>query len=336
MLVDKHTSSSIAGRSRKHRVWLNLTSFIIAAILLILAIKGIDWASFFSTIRNGRYGFLLIIGPIASINYFLRAFRWRILLRAQKSIPVISVFWANMVGYMGNAFLPARSGEIMRSVFLGKKSQLGVSYVLATAFVERVIDALALILIGTTSLLWQKSFPSSLINAIQILAGVAIIGFVFVLFVPFQEEKALHLWAKLPVPRNASERIAQQISRFILGMRSLQNPGRIAEFIVLTGLIWFVDGWNTVLSAQIVSQSMNLGQALILLSALGLSSAIPSTPGYIGVYQFVAVTILIPFDFSRSDALSYILIMQVVNYLVVSFWGLIGLWKLNRKQPSMS
>jgi hypothetical protein len=77
-----------------------------------------------------------------------------------------------------------------------------------------------------------------------------------------------------------------------------------------------------------------LGQSLILLSALGLSSAIPSTPGYVGVYQFVAVTVLVPFGFSRAEALAFILISQVLNYLVVSFWGLIGLWQVNKNLPA--
>ncbi len=77
---------------------------------------------------------------------------------------------------------------------------------------------------------------------------------------------------------------------------------------------------------------LNLGQALILLAALGLSSAIPSTPGYVGVYQFVAVTILVPFGFLRSEALAYILISQVVGYLQYGFWGLLGLWQINKNQ----
>jgi hypothetical protein len=37
-----------------------------------------------------------------------------------------------------------------------------------------------------------------------------------------------------------------------------------------------------------------------------------------------------PFGFSRADALAYILIAQLLNYLVVSFWGLLGLWQVQR------
>ncbi len=42
----------------------------------------------------------------------------------------------------------------------------------------------------------------------------------------------------------------------------------------------------------------------------------------------VAVAVLVPFGFSRADALAYILISQILNYLVVTFWGVIGLWRM--------
>jgi hypothetical protein len=55
------------------------------------------------------------------------------------------------------------------------------------------------------------------------------------------------------------------------------------------------------------------------------NSALPFT-------LFVAVYILVSYIFSRRSALAYILISQVVGYLVVSFWGLIGLRQVNRTQ----
>lgn len=51
------------------------------------------------------------------------------------------------------------------------------------------------------------------------------------------------------------------------------------------------------------------------------SSAAPSTPGYVGVYQFVAGTVLVPFGLSRDAALVYILAFQTITYGVVLFRG---------------
>ena len=42
------------------------------------------------------------------------------------------------------------------------------------------------------------------------------------------------------------------------------------------------------------------------LAALGLASAAPSTPGYVGIYQFVAVSVLAPFGFVREQALVFV------------------------------
>ncbi len=71
---------------------------------------------------------------------------------------------------------------------------------------------------------------------------------------------------------------------------------------------------------------------MLLLAALGLSSAIPSTPGYIGIYHFVAVLVFTQYDYSRHEALSFILVFQAVSYSAALLFGLIGMWQLNAHQ----
>ncbi len=235
-----------------------------------------------------------------------------------------------MVGYMGNALLPARAGEVLRSVFLGQEKGLGVSFVLATALTERALDVIALVIIGSIAMLGQSSISSELQNAVRVTASVGGLGLIFILVLPYQEKLAFNIIYKLPVSDKFQVILGKQISRFLIGMRSLQNMKRLIAFIALTSIIWFVDAIANVIGVHIIGQNLSIGQALILLAALGLSSAIPSTPGYIGVYQFVAVAVLVPFGFSRSDALAYILISQILNYLVITFWGLIGLSQIHR------
>ncbi len=79
--------------------------------------------------------------------------------------------------------------------------------------------------------------------------------------------------------------------------------------------------------------NFQLHQALLLLIGLGLSSAIPSTPGYIGVYQFVAVAVFAISGYAPNQAIAYILVAQAVNMLLVLIWGLLGLWRLGITFP---
>ena len=323
-------------RSNKPRpsliLWLSLP---LAAVLLYLTLRGLDWAAFWVALKHGRYVYLLLTIPLASLSYLVRALRWSVLVRSEAKVPVLSVYWANMVGYMGNAYLPARAGELMRSALLGQKRGLGTSFVLATALSERILDAVTLVLIGSASLLSQGQLPPAVANAVRLMGVAAFLGLTAIITAPFQERLILQAFSRLPLPSAVLRGLARQISRFLEGMRSLQNARRMLAFILLSAVIWLVDAMVGSLASRIVSQSLGLGQALILLAAMGLSSAIPSTPGYVGVYQFVAVTVLVPFGFPRSDALAYSLILQGMNYAVVTFWGLLGLWRINAGNSSV-
>src|SRR5262249_20445614 len=122
--------------------------------------------------------------------------------------------------------------------------------------------------------------------------------------------------------------VSDLLNKFLFGMRAFQHPVRGLGFALLTPVIWLLDGLTFMLAGQPLSLHEPLPQALLLVAALGLSSAVPSTPGYVGIYQFVAVTVLTPFGFSRDDALALILAAQAVMYLVVVVWGALGLWAL--------
>ena len=53
-------------------------------------------------------------------------------------------------------------------------------------------------------------------------------------------------------------------------------------------------------------------------------------PGYIGIYRFVAVSVLTPFGFRDADAIACILIAQVLQYVMTGLWGSFGLWRYPR------
>jgi hypothetical protein len=42
------------------------------------------------------------------------------------------------------------------------------------------------------------------------------------------------------------------------------------------------------------------------------------------------VSVLTPFGIARTDAIAYILLLQATSYVVITFWGLLGLWRLRQ------
>ena len=87
---------------------------------------------------------------------------------------------------------------------------------------------------------------------------------------------------------------------------------------------------HTGLGAHALGLTIPMPVAFLLIAGLGLGSALPSTPGYVGIYQFVAVSVLTPFGFSRTNAIAYILLAQALSYTLVAFWGSLGFWHYRR------
>jgi len=301
---------------------------LVAAGALALAFRGVNWAELLATLGRARLLYLALACLVATGSYCIRGLRWRVLLSAEKLIPLRTVFWANMVGYLGNSFLPARAGELIRSAVLGKRAGISTSFVFATAVTERIMDAVALVLISLMAMLTMRDLPEWLISATRIMAvlgGASLL----VLFVAARSQAlGAALLRRLPLPAALRLRVLSIAEQFLLGARAIYHPSRAFSFIGLAAAIWLMDACSSIIAARALSLALSLPQALVLLAALGLASAVPSTPGYVGIYQLVAVTILMPFGYSRDAALAFILVIQACSYVVISLWGVIGLWRL--------
>lgn len=92
-------------------------------------------------------------------------------------------------------------------------------------------------------------------------------------------------------------------------------------------MIWSADVAVSLLVSTSLGLDFNLPTAYFLNSMLGLSSAIPATPGSLGVFQFVTVSVLTPLGFNTNQSLAFILILQMIGYLHITVLGLLGIWK---------
>jgi uncharacterized membrane protein YbhN (UPF0104 family) len=163
------------------------------------------------------------------------------------------------------------------------------------------------------------------------LAVASAAGAIAIAILPHTGNLCRNLLGRLPLPRALGDRLASLADQVLLGMRAFHDMGRFLGFAALTALIWLSDGFGTMIAAHGMSLAISFPMTMLLLTALGLSSALPSTPGYVGIYQFVAVTVLTPLGIAKSGALAFILVVQVYGYLVTLLLGLPCLYMLRRK-----
>jgi uncharacterized membrane protein YbhN (UPF0104 family) len=159
------------------------------------------------------------------------------------------------------------------------------------------------------------------------IAIAGLTGALAIALLPFCESLVRRLFDRLPMPDRLRSPLARAIEGGMQGVRAFHDARRLLAFLGLTVVIWGLDAAGAVIGASALGLRFPLAVAFLLIAGLGVGSALPSTPGYVGIYQFVAVSVLTPFGFSRTDAIAYILVAQALFFVVIGFWGSIGLWR---------
>ena len=316
------------------RALYSIAALVLAASLLYYSLRGIDWLRVWDILRGARPLAICLAWATITSAVFLRSIRWRVLLSAGKPVSVPLAFWATAAGYLGNNLLPARAGELVRTVMISRRSGMSNAFVLTTALSERVSDAIALIAISAAVLLAMPNPPGWLAVAARPFAIAGLCGAAAIALLPAFEALYFRILKRVPVPPPLRSKLENALGHAIQGIRSFHDRRRLARFVALTAVIWTMDAANAAICARALGFHMTLPVAFLLIAGLGLGSALPSTPGYVGIYQFVAVTILMPFGFSRASVIAFMVLVQVLQYITTGIWGLLALWRFRKVKKS--
>ena len=328
--ANESTPTTETTRLSRPKVISLIVAILLAAVLLYYSLRGVEWREVGHSVAGANFGYLGLVAAIMTVALFLRAFRWRVLLTAEGHVGVGAAFWATSAGYFGNNFLPARAGELVRTLMISSRAGLNAAYVLATALSERVADAIALVVISSLVLLTLPEEPGWIATAARPFAALGLGGALLIAILPRLEGIGRRILEKAPLPAVVQNKLLGALAHGLRGIRAFHDGPRLLAFLSLTVVIWCLDAFSTVVGGAALGLSIPLPVAFLLIAGLGLGSALPSTPGYIGIYQAVAVSVLPPFGFSRTDAISYILVAQAMQYVVIGVWGAFGLLRHRR------
>ena len=316
--------------SARRRLLTIVVAAVLAVVLLYSAVEGIDWREVARTVARARPAGLMLVVAFATSTLLIRALRWRLLLEAEGTVSVRTAFLATAAGYLGNGLLPARAGELIRTFMISSRCAIDTAFVLATALTERVADAVALAFIAAVILATTPVRLGWLEDALKPAAVLALIAVMLIVVLPMMESVGKGLLERLPLQQALRPRLEAVMGQGLRGIRAFHDVERLSAFVGLTALIWTLDAVATIAGGAALGLAIPIPAAFLLLACLGLGSALPSTPGYVGIYQFAAVSALTPFGFSAADAIAYILVAQALMMLVMGLFGSVGLLEYRR------
>ena len=266
----------------------------------------------------------------ATAIFALRARRWRTILEpVVAKIPLGPLWRATAIGMMVNNVVPARAGEIARAYALTKEAAVPFPTALASLAVDRLFDAIVLLLLAASALL------DPALSATQTLAGqslssfaagagtiviVLLLGLYALVFFPTQLLRLFELFARRVSPA-VEERGRAVLETFMRGLSVLRSPGRFAAVFGWTLAHWLLNALGFWFAFKAVGISAPFSTALFLQAFIALGTAVPALPGFFGVFEYMSVQGLAVYGVSQQQAATWAIGYHLFSFIPITVIG---------------
>lgn len=313
--------------------WRGALGFALSALLLWWTLHDAPLDQVWHVLANSDVLLFAAATVAATLCVPLRAIRWRpILAPAAPDLPLGSLWRATALGVAVNNLLPMRAGELARAFALTREEpRVPLPTAFASLAVDRLFDAVVVLLLMFSALL-DPAFPSETRVAGQPLSvlargGIAAVGALLVLlyalvFFPSQIIRAYELVARRVSPR--LEALGREALRgFADGLGVLRHPGRFATVFVWTLLHWLLQAFAFWLGFKAVGIGVPFSAALFVQGLLAIAVAVPSSPGFFGVFEAASTVGLSVYGVDRTLAVSWALGFHLLTFVPITVIGVV-------------
>lgn len=299
---------------------------LLSAALLIYIASVFDLGESLRAIRMAHPGWILA-GTLVYVSLFaIRGVRWAILLKPLKPISIRAATEVFLVGFMANNILPARLGDVARAVVLSKRQDVPASATFSNVMLERVFDGLTVV--GMLAIaLWLAPPEAAWVHTVGFLMGAVFLGALAVsALLVFYETQALR-WARallrvLPAGDRLEKPILGIATKLASGLHPLKSLRLSAQILALSCLIWGAEVLVYVLVQQAFGLTLSFWALALVMSVLTLGLTAPSAPGFVGVFEGLAIAGLGLYGVEGAQAPAFAIALHLVHYIPGTLLGL--------------
>ena len=328
-----------------------VAGLLISALLLWWALHDVSLSEVWTEVRGARLGWLLAAAAGATLTFPLRTIRWRYLLRDQGTVLPLKPLWhATAIGFMANNLLPARAGEVARAYAVRSLTGVRFTTAFASVAVERVFDGLFLVGLLVVGFLAGGFTTAAAVQGMPLgriaMGGAVLFGSVFVVALavvwqPAVTRRLAHAVLHRLLPARWADRMLGMVDGVLDGLSALRAPGRLGAVLFWSLILWLTNAASFALAFAAFGLSLPWGAALVLQGLLAFGVAVPSTPGFFGVFEGVTRAALTLYGVAASSAVSLAIGYHITGFLPITVLGLWSLWgaglhlgELKRGEPS--
>lgn len=310
---------------KSKRFWIGL---VITIVSLALAFRGIQLDKLAESFGKFTWWWLPILVLTFLVSYVGRAFRWQALFDPYK--PRWSQVFATLnIGYFLSNITPARLGDVARAYLLGTIEKIPVARVLSTVVVERSLDGLTVVLLLLALLPFIPNVPSEWVNSGLILGAIGIGLLVVLAVISLQRERGVAFLRRLasPIKFLNREGLWKFIGNLIDGFAIIRSPRALFKAGFWSLEVWLVASllaWLTMFSLGI---NLPFTAGVLIQVAAALAVTVAPSPGQLGVFHLITVSVLQLYGIDPNQALAYAFVLHAISYLLLMLLGVGSAWR---------
>ncbi|WP_428355675.1 lysylphosphatidylglycerol synthase transmembrane domain-containing protein [Methyloprofundus sp.] len=309
---------------------------IVAAFFIYLIVNQVNLSDLTDTLRTTNPVWILAALLAFCCGYACRIARWRkMLLQDSPRLSFANCAGPLLASFAINNVLPFRSGDVMRAFAFNRQLGTSSGIVLASLFVERLLDLLmVLLMLGAALAIFRLDFESFAgVSSLMLisLSLLIILALLFPrLFIPLIRTLN-HILIKLS-PRLGSK-LAAEINKAINTLLHLSNKGTMLILMLWSCAAWLAEGTVFLCIAMALFPAIEYPMAGWLALPVGtLATLIPGTPGYIGTFDYFTIKAMTALGNTGTPSTVYALLVHAVLWLPPTLAGGLYLLQLNLRK----
>ncbi|MGH3065674.1 MAG: lysylphosphatidylglycerol synthase transmembrane domain-containing protein [Gaiellaceae bacterium] len=302
--------------SGRLRTLVALIGVPVGLVFLWLAVRNADLDAVWDSLRAADADLVALgIGAFAAV-YACQSARWR-RIAAAPGVGLARFYEMTVSGVAVNNVLPGRIGDFLRARWLGLAAHMPAGRAFGTVVLDRAFDLVVLVgllvvgIAAVASSEWLVQLAAAGAVVVLGIAGVVLFSRSYI----GKRERGRHdrgLVRRLV--RDMVERLAEP-----LGRRSL------TVWLVLSLGAWGFWAGAALLLARSLGIELSVAEALFVTAALNLGSAVPSSPGYVGTYEWLGVASLGLLGVDNEPALAFTILLHAAWYAPTTLFGGVAL-----------
>lgn len=322
-MVRKITNRIDIRVQRKTKMWTKrLILFVVGIGILLALLYYIGFEELFKTLLSISPFWIMMMILVNATSWIFRVLRLeQFTIDAGKKIKKFEIFKLNISGYALNVLLPAKLGDVAMILYLKMK---GITIGRSAAIIvqTRILDIMALVILAVPAMILflGDNSPTWIWTSVFVCIVIIVIP---LSIVSFDKNRTLKIFIE-----KVEIKLGSKILKGMTGKTKeayegyyeiLSNKKLLISSIILSIIIWLLDGLTCYTVCIGVGASVLVPVAIFGVAIANMAKTVPLTPGGIGIYEGALAAVLTIYGMSLDIAI----IIAILDHAVKNLFNLV-------------